>query len=44
MRPQDEREYLIVPYKVATGADCDGRLIVEEPAIWTISSATLAAP
>jgi hypothetical protein len=30
MRRQDEREYLIVPYKVATGADCDGRLIVEE--------------
>ena len=27
---EDEREYLIVPYKVAPGADCDGRLIVEE--------------
>ena len=28
--PQDEREYLIVPHEVATGADCDGCLIVEE--------------
>ena len=28
--PQDERGYLIVPHEVATGADCDGRLIIEE--------------
>jgi hypothetical protein len=27
---EDEREYLIVPHEVATGADCDGCLIVEE--------------
>jgi hypothetical protein len=28
--PQDERGYLIVPHEIATGADCDGCLIVEE--------------
>ena len=27
---QDERGYLIVPHEVATGADCDGCIIVEE--------------
>ena len=27
---QDERGYLIVPHEIATGADCDGCLIVEE--------------
>jgi len=27
---EDEREYLIVPHEVATGADFDGCLIVEE--------------
>jgi hypothetical protein len=27
---RDERGYLIVPHEIATGADCDGRLIVEE--------------
>jgi hypothetical protein len=27
---QDERGYLIVPHEVATGADCDGCLIIEE--------------
>ena len=27
---EDEREYLIVPHEVATGADCDGCLMVEE--------------
>ena len=28
--PQDERGYLIVPHEVATGADCDGCLVVKE--------------
>ena len=28
--PQDERGYLIVPHEVATGADCDGCLIVQQ--------------
>ena len=27
---RDERGYLMVPHEIATGADCDGRLIVEE--------------
>ena len=27
---QHERGYLIVPHEVATGADCDGFLIIEE--------------
>jgi hypothetical protein len=27
---QDERGYLIVPHEIATGADCDGCLIVQE--------------
>ena len=27
---QDERGYLIVPHEIATGADCDGCLLVEE--------------
>jgi|SRR6516165_8487659 hypothetical protein len=27
---QDERGYLIVPHEIATGADCDGCLIIEE--------------
>ena len=27
---QDERRYLIVPHEVATGAECDGCLIIEE--------------
>ena len=26
--PQDERGYLILPHELATGADCDGCLIV----------------
>ena len=28
--PQDERGYLILPHELATGADCDGCLIVVE--------------
>jgi hypothetical protein len=28
--PQDERGYLIVPHEIATGADCDGCLVVKE--------------
>ena len=28
--PQEERGYLIVRHEVATGADCDGCLIIEE--------------
>jgi hypothetical protein len=28
--PQDERGYLIVPHEIATGADCDGCIIVED--------------
>ena len=28
--PQDERGYLILPHELATGADCDGCLIVLE--------------
>jgi hypothetical protein len=28
--PEDERGYLIVPHEVATGADCDGCLIVQQ--------------
>jgi hypothetical protein len=28
--PQGERGYLIVPHEIATGADCDGRLVVKE--------------
>ena len=28
--PQDERGYLTIPHEVATGADCDGCLVVEE--------------
>jgi len=28
--PQDERSYLIVPDEVATGADCDGCLVIRE--------------
>jgi len=27
---EDEREYLIVPHELATGADCDGCIIVQE--------------
>ena len=27
---EDESEYLIVPHEVATGAECDGCLIMEE--------------
>ena len=27
---QDERGYLIVPHEIATGADCEGCLIVQE--------------
>jgi hypothetical protein len=27
---EDERGYLIVPHEVATGADCDGCLVVKE--------------
>ena len=27
---QDERGFLIVPHELATGADCDGCLIIEE--------------
>jgi hypothetical protein len=27
---QHERGYLIVPHEVATGADCDGCLTIEE--------------
>src|SRR5215470_2740940 len=27
---EDESEYLIVPHEVATGAECDGCLIIEE--------------
>ena len=28
--PQDERGYLTIPHELATGADCDGCLVVEE--------------
>ena len=28
--PQDQRGYLIVPHELATGADCDGCLVVVE--------------
>ena len=27
---QDERSYLTIPHELATGADCDGCLVVEE--------------
>jgi hypothetical protein len=41
--PQDERGYLILPHELATGADCDGCLIVVERGDMWRSSATLAA-
>ena len=28
--PQGERAFLIVPHEIATGADCDGCLVVEK--------------
>jgi hypothetical protein len=28
--PQDERGYLVLPHELATGADCDGCLIIVE--------------
>ena len=40
--PQDYRGYSIIPYELATGADCDGCLTVVEHGIWPRSSATRA--